>query len=234
MLIFMIIVVGIIVVCMSGIESSKNQAKMSGIREKDRQMTNARLEQATVDKYMKRGFTFDEAFERARNDMVGAGYVPCIPRSAYGGKSMFEHRDNTQNHYSSDCYHKLYGGVENYDSFDVQQRRKTILHKWSLENGGNGWSPPPGKTMPQDELDRALYSNFPKTEFECRKDYLDNQKVYALPKGCYLTYPNLGMCEVLGYNNLGSQSGTYQLKVLKTGQIVNYVRIDDIKIQRQG
>lgn len=225
MLIFMIIVVGIIVLAMNSVESSKKQSKLSAIREKDRRITNARLERETVDKYVKYGLSFDEAFERAREDIIASGFDPCIPKGEYKVNKYGER--NSPTHYSTHiCGRWPYDVSKQFDSFAVKQRRNSIKQQWRNVHGDE---------IPSDELERRIYEAFPQTEFDYLRDLDAQIRVYkTIEIGSYITYPGLGMCEIIGYNNPELSWGTYQLKVLKTGEVVNYVRIGDNRIQRQG
>lgn len=85
----------ILVVFVSVRESKKKNDNLAAIREKDSRKTNARMEQQIVDYYMKRGYSFSDAYRKSYEDMVEAGYVPCIPRDAYS--------KNTKDQESSFC-----------------------------------------------------------------------------------------------------------------------------------
>ena len=109
----------ILVVIVSARESNKKNATQSAIREKDRRKTNAKLEHHILDTYMKHGYSFDEAFDKAYQDMIEAGYDPCIPRSAYKNREGIE---------SSSC--GVYGGndVENREGLRYHHRKR----RWRL------------------------------------------------------------------------------------------------------
>lgn len=218
-----IVVLIILVVIINANESKKKNATLSAIREKDRRKTNAKLEHHILDTYMKHGYSFDEAFKRAYQDMIDAGYDPCIPRSAYKNREGIE---------SSSC--GIYGGndVERYDSFWVQQRRDDAKRKWQQSHPGVHIS----KASPE-EIDKLTYSNYPTTEYAYLHDMKRSASMAsAEPVGTFIIYPGLGTCEVLAHNWIGdgAAGGTYTLKVLKTGQVVSYVKIGDSKIRKQG
>ena len=78
-----------IVVFLNAKDSKKRAYKNSASYEKNRRKTNAKLEQRTMDTYMKHGYSADEAFKKSYEDMVLAGFEPCIPRSAYGKNSSY-------------------------------------------------------------------------------------------------------------------------------------------------
>ena len=59
-------------------------------------------------------------------------------------------------------------------------------------------------------------------------------KSQAIPIGEYVIYPGLGTCEVLAHNYDEVLGGTYTLKVLSSGKVVSYVKIEDSKISLQG
>lgn len=203
--------------------SNKQSANLSAIREQDRQKTNAKLEHHILDTYMKHGYSFDDAFNQTADDMRAAGYIPCIPRTAYKNRDGIE---------SSSC--GVYGGadVERYDSFWVKQRREEAIRSWQQSHPGVHIS----KASPE-EIDKLTYDNYPMTEYahicDMRRSAI---RASTYPIGTYIFYPGLGTCEVLAHNWIGNgaSGGTYTLKVLKTGKEVTHVRIGDNKIRRQG
>ena len=217
-----IAVLVIIVLIFNVKDSSKNNARQSAIREKDRRKTNARLEQRVLDMYMKYGYSFDEAFRKSYEDMIAAGYEPCIPRDAYS-----KNRDGTQSSYCG--YH--FFEPQKFDSFWVQRRRKYAEEEWQQLHPGVHIS-----EAPPEEIDRLTYSNYPTTEATYLHDIEHcASRASAEPVGTFIIYPGLGTCEVLAHNWIGcSASGTYTLKVLKTGEVVTHVKIGDSKIRRQG
>ena len=209
----------IIVLFLNAKDSKKWNDRQSSIREKDCRKTNARLEQKIMDTYMKHGYSADEAFRKSYDDMLAAGYDPCIPRNAYRANS-------------SNCWEIGVGGYERFESHWVKQRREAAVQEWLSKN--------PGElpcNAPIDEIDAIVYKDFPTTE----RAYLHDierlrRRGQAEPIGTFIIYPGLGTCEILAHNWIGdgAAGGTYTLKVLKTGQIVSYVKIGDDKIQKQG
>lgn len=202
-------------------DSKEKNIRLSAMREKDRRKTNARLEHKILDTYMKHGYSFDKAFRQAYQDMVNAGYEPCIPREAY--------KKNRNGEESSWC--GVYGtDVERYDSLWVQQRREHAENEWQKSH--------PGEPFTSDEKIEAMtYSHFPTSEYSYLHDIKRvSMQSKALPIGSYLIYPGLGTCEILAHNWIGDSTlgGTYTLKVLKTGEIVTHVKIGDDRIRRQG
>lgn len=200
-----------------------NKARQAAINEKNRRKTNAKLEHKILDNYMKHGYSFDDAFRKSYEDMISAGYDQCIPRDAYKNREGVE---------SSSC--GVYGGsdVERYDSLWVKQRREEAKRDWLQAHPGMHIS-----KASTDEIDALIYSNFPQTELQYLCDIQRSSvKASAEPVGSCIIYPGLGTCEVLAHNwtGNGNGGGTYTLKVLKTGEIVTYVKIGDDKIRRQG
>ena len=196
-------------------EDKKAGDKTKAMRTKDRAKTNATLERNLVDSYMKHGYSFDDAFRKSYEDMVAAGYEPCIPKNAYS--------KNSNGIQSSYCHNP-----RDYDSFWVKQRRSAIVQEWVRIH--------PGERIPYEELDAQIYADYPRTESQYLHDLkVQSSKSQAIPVGEYLIYPELGTCEVLSHNYFGNGvSGTYTLKVLSTGKIVSFVKIGDQKIRRQG
>lgn len=213
----------ILVAIISAKESNKKNAQQSAVREKDRRKTNAKLEHRILDTYMKHGYSFNDAFNQAYQDMIDAGYDPCIPREAYKNREGVE---------SSSC--GVYGGndVERYDSFWVKQRREDAKREWQQSHPGVHIS-----KAPPEEIERLTYGNYPTTESAYLHDIKRSaSRASAEPVGTFIIYPGLGTCEILAHNWIGdgASGGTYTLKVLKTGKAVTYVRIGDNKIRRQG
>lgn len=195
-------------------DDKKELDKTSAIREKDRRKTNATMERNLVDYYMKHGYSFDDAFRKSYEDMVAAGYEPCVPRSAYSKNACGVQSSHCEN-------------PRKYDSFLVQQRRDTIVHRWTKAH--------PGEPIPYESFDIEIYQNFPQSEAQYLHDLkVQSVKSQAIPIGEYVIYPGLGTCEVLAHNYEGVLSGTYTLKVLSSGKVVSYVKIGDSKISLQG
>lgn len=211
-----IAVVVIIFIFVKIYEGKKEGSKRSAMRTKDRAKTNATLERNIVDQYMKHGYSFDEAFHKAYEDIVALGYEPCIPRNAYS-----RNRNGVQSSYCAN--------PRDYDSFWVKQRRNAIVQEWARTH--------PGERIPYETFDEQIYDNYPLTEAAYLIDMkVQTLKTQAVPVGEYLIYPNLGTCEVIAHNYIGDGKfgGTYTLKVLSTGAIVSFVKIGDSKIKRQG
>lgn len=207
----------IIVIVLNAKDSKKRAYKNSASYEKNKRKTNAKLEQKTMDMYMKHGYSAEEAFRKSYEDMVSAGFEPCIPRSAYGKNSSY-------------CKGKYGFDPEYYDSYLVRDRRKDIREEWRREH-------PSEEMLSEEEVERRVYRNFPKNNSQYIADIKRRgNRTQAEPIGTFIIYPGLGTCEILAHNWVGdgSLSGTYTLKVLKTGKVVTHVRIGDTKIRRQG
>lgn len=213
----------ILVIFFNTKDSIKNNARQAAIREKDRRKTNAVLEQQTLDMYMKHGYSFKDAFTQTYQDMVDAGYEPCIPREAYS--------KNVDGKESSFCGLNFFE-PQKYDSFWVRERRRDAEREWQRSHPGIHIS-----KAPPEVIERMVYKNFPTTEFAYLHDIKrSTMRLQAEPIGTFIIYPGLGTCEVLAHNWIGdgAADGTYTLRVLKTGKIVTYVKIGDSKIERQG
>lgn len=213
----------ILVLIFNAKDSNKNNARQSAVREKDRRKTNARLEQRTLDMYMKHGHSFDEAFRKSYEDMIAAGYEPCIPRDAYT-----KNKDGTQ---SSFCGYSFFE-PQKFDSFWVRQRREDAERRWQQSHPGVHLC-----DADPNVIEAMTYRNFPTTEAQYLHDIKRSAELAkAEPVGTFIIYPGLGTCEILAHNWIGdgAAGGTYTLKVLKTGQVVSYVKIGDSKIRKQG
>lgn len=206
-----------IVVFLNAKDSKKRAYKNSASYEKNRRKTNAKLEQRTMDTYMKHGYSADEAFKKSYEDMVLAGFEPCIPRSAYGKNSSY-------------CEGKYGFDPEYYDSYLVRDRREDAQEEWRLEH-------PREDMLSDEEIERRVYQNFPKNNSQYIADIKRRGvRAQAKPVGTFIIYPGLGTCEILAHNWMGdgASGGTYTLKVLKTGEVVTHVRIGDSRIRTQG
>ncbi len=213
-----IAVLVIIVLIINARDSRKNIDRRSSLYAKDCRKTNAVLEQKIMDMYMKYGYSADEAFRKSYEDMVAAGYEPCIPRNAYRPNSSY-------------CGDECSFAPEKYDSHLIRDRRKDITEEWRQNH--------PGEDIQKyrEKIDKLVYQKFPRNENEYAYDIKRRAKrAQAEPVGTFIIYPELGTCEILSHNWLGdgAYGGTYTLRVLKTGEVVTYVKIGDNKIQRQG
>lgn len=210
-LVFAVLV--IIVLFLNANDYNKNREKETSIYAKEGRKTNAILEQKIMHEYMMQGLSADEAFRKSYEDIVKAGYEPCIPRSAY----------------STNSSRMKYHDPQYFDSWLVKDRRKDYTEEWKNTHPGEDI----GKH--REEIEERVYLDFPKNEAEYIRDIKTRAKRnQAEPIGAYIIYPGLGTCEVLAHNWIGDGyfGGTYTLKVLKTGQIVSFVKIGDKKISR--
>jgi hypothetical protein len=138
-----IVVVFIIFIFVKLHEDKKEHDKLSAMRQKDRTKTNAVLERRLVDDYMKRGYSFDKAFRQSHEDILTAGYEPCIPRNAYS-----RNRNGVQSSYCDN--------PSQYDSFWVQQRRNVLVREWTSSHRG--------EPIPYELIDEQIYTNYPQTD----------------------------------------------------------------------
>lgn len=219
-----------VVILLNGKDANKNNARRSANRAKDSRKTNAELEQRVLDTYLKHGYSFDDAFSQTYQDMIKAGYEPCIPREAY---YVTEDEDNVWSSFCSDGRARWTNGIKGrfcpgiYDSDWVKDRQIAVVRSWKANHG---------EDISSEKLDELTYTNFPTSEWAHQRDLnIRANMSKAEPVGTYVTYPGLGTCQVLGYNWIdgGASGGVYKLKVLKTGEM-KYVKIGDDKIRRQG
>lgn len=199
--------IAIVVLFVSLHDSKKEYNRKSADYAVSMRKTNARLEQETLDRFFRQGMSFNDAYEATLKEIVSLGYDPCIPRDAYGKKSKTCAFDKAP---SSESETSWVESPEKYDSHLVKMRKKDF--------NGN------------DEL---VYKNFPKTHCEYEIDLKRSSlRAKTIEKGQWITYPGYGTCEVLGYNYspLGTK-GTYKVRVISTGEIVNTIKIGDSKIR---
>lgn len=202
------IIVFFVVMKDNGAERDRTNANYELARRK----TNAEKERSILDGYMKQGKTFDEAYSATQSEMLRLGYVPCIPKNAYGtncaGTKVIFNGEETS----------YIGGASNrFDSSNVKSRKEQLLRE--------------GRPLTEENI----YANYPKNKAEYVRD-LKNQTVRleAIPVGEWFTYPGYGTVEVIGhdYSPLVPGTGRYRVKVLQTGEIVTHIQIGDRKIRR--
>lgn len=183
--------------------------------------TNARFERAFMTDYLLSGLSFNDAFEKTQESIISAGFVPCIPRTAYkNDKSHFVGelgccttnswfgRKNIANVSTSYVYR-----IDQYDSKAVQVRRELYEAKWNKTH--------PNEIMPEI-TDQELYAGFPVNTTQVSNE---NCRKYewriASNIGDYLTHGRFGTCEIVGYEEppMG-KSLMYKAKILDTGEVV--------------
>lgn len=210
----------ILVIYFNSKDSAKRNAKRESLHADHLRKTNARLEQSVMNAYMMHGYSADEAFKKSYEDMIAAGYEPCIPRNAYQLNS-------------SKCSKIISDSeITRFDSYWVRQRKEAVIKEWCKNHPGQY-----PHEAPLDKLEAMVYDRFPTNENEYVHDIkrLSNRS-RAASVGTFIIYPGFGTCEVLGHNWIGDGAlgGTYTLRVLKTGEIVTHIKIGDDKIRKQG
>lgn len=209
-----IAVVAIIVIFVVLHDNNKDNKRESANREKMMRKTNSSLERETLDRFLREGMTFDEAYDATINEMVKLGFDICIPKDAYGkkfGLNLPNQPINGETSWVSEPW--------KFDSDVVKDRRERI-------HGSNYYGP----------NDSQIYNNFPKTAFEYKMD-LKRSTLHCqtIEKGEFIIYPGYGTCEILDYNYSPSgTSGTYKVRVVKTGEIVNTIKIGDSRIRHMN
>lgn len=216
-LVFFVLIV--LVIIFNAKDSAVRCARASGSYAKDMRKTNAILEQRIMDDYMKHGLSADEAFKKSYEEIIAAGYEPCIPREAYGENSSWCSKK-----------YKRHFAPEEYDSFLVRDRRKDFREEWCNTHPGEDISPH------LEEIEQLVYQNFPTSIISYKADLNRREKrKAAVPIGKCIIYPGIGTCEVLAHNWIGDGSiGYYSLKVIKNGGVIDFVKIGDPRISRQG
>ena len=190
----------VIVLIVSVKESKREDNRKSRYNTTALLKTNASLEREIMDSFIKRGIGFNEAFDMAVSKIVELGYEPCIPKTAYKG-------DGSETYYSS-----IVIDVDQYNSAAVRHR----LYQYNNFKKKMGHFFTDAVTY-----DEYVYDNF----YTCSLAY-DRDKngtlaseLWALDD--YVVNSRLGTCKVVGYvvGKLGIPI-YYQIKVLKTGEII--------------
>lgn len=184
-------------------EASRKNAEY----ELSRRKTNAEKERLILDRCMKQGMTFSEAYAAAQAEMIKLGYDPCIPAKAYGTDYY-----GVKKIYSGEETSYISAVSERFDS-DAVKTRKEMLNDSGLQ-----------------ATDDMVYSNFPTTHYEYECD-IDRRilQLKSIEVGKWFTYPGYGTLEVVGYeySPFNPGKGYYKAKVIKTGEIVTTIKIGD-------
>lgn len=199
----LIIAVLIVVVVVSSLRNSSKESKREErIHTANSRKTNAKKERLLVDAHMKAGEPFDRAFELARQDIVKAGFEPCIPKTAY--KSCQPIWDDLGAVETSEC-----PDFQRYDSNAVRLRREE--YKTRCRKAGR-------KHTEEGEEAYVYGDDFPDTAVKYAR-YLNNyQKTHqidAVPVGRYISYRGIGTCEVTA---LDFDKAEHEVRVVLTGE----------------
>ena len=210
-IIFVIVAVGVI-----ALDSNKAKFRTLTCHENWRRMTNAHLEQALMSRNLLYGLSFDEAYRITCQQLVDAGYDPCIKPSDY---------DVHEGIWGS----VVKGSIRDFDSLHVKQ-----LKEESVKNCKRSRIPHPilngvEITVPDDiELFKDIYKGFPTNEWEyLRAVKQKSLQTKVVPVGEMLVYVGYGTCKVISHNyNHNKTSGTYTLRSLKTGDVITVSMTD--------
>jgi hypothetical protein len=203
-------------------ESIKNSTRQQSNYVTAWAKTNIRLERRLCDMYLKQGMTFSEAYIAARTEMIRRGYVPNIPRDAYGINHFYSRHPGADSGYKLET--SCIGNVRRFeDSMAVQQRRRLLSKSGQLKN------------ITDDEF----YLDWPIGLF-CQKQATENARrveSLSLPIGTWITYIKYGKrtLEIVGYDYLHAFKGVayYKAQFTDTGEIVD-IRIDYGGIRKIG
>lgn len=221
-LLFIILV--IVVVCICGVEGSRNELRKRAIDPGRRSwfdLTNAAKEREIMDSYVKKGYSFDDAYVKTKTDITALGFTPCIPREAYSLAYQDKKCDTrgwmAGHRKPSDCTTDI--SFKEFDSERVAAwySNAEAFFKDSGYPGG----------VPYDVFQEKVYNRKKKSwEFEVYR---------PIPIGRYVTHPLLGECEVLDYYFYGDpvSSGRYKLRIVQTGEITTDIVIGDRDLQRK-
>ncbi len=204
----------IIVVCLNAKDSSKKTAYKSGQFARDTRKTNALLEHKLMYYYMSHGYTWDDAYELTKQDIIDRGFEPAIPKSEYVKNSTLLGKRDEDDPFGMIISWKSHG---DFDSAYVKDRRRQIEEheKLSLD------APELYDDMPSDEYEYSRYLKIRSSEYR------------SIDIGKWVSVPDHGTCEVVGYTtNLRGERSGYKLKSVKTGEIVEGYKIGDSRIQQ--
>ena len=223
-LLFVVLV--IVLIWVTGVPKLKggtnaNQSEEAGSMAPAFSTTNAHKEREIMDMYVKRGYSFDDAWRKSHEEIQKLGYYPCIPRMAYSVwyqgqfNSWCKTDDRTlettkidANKYNSYKSQMWYNGAKNYFA-------------------GSGY---PGG-VPDEVFFDMVYNH----KWNRKREW--EYEVYRpIPIGTLTTHPYLGDCEVVDYIFYGNpvNCGRYKLRVLKTGAITTDIAIGDHSLQKKN
>ena len=197
-----IAVIVIIVIFVWAIESNKESGRRNREHSAAARKTNAEMERSLVDKHMKHGKPFREAFQAAREDVQKAGFEPCIPMDAYRLRLGCCTDSEVE---TSECPH-----YEQYDSAAVKHLKSD--YKSQCEKSGKKWSK-------EGEYAFVYGSSFPTTAAQYDAYLSRSLRTHqheAVAVGRYISYYGFGTCEVV---SLDFDHAMHTVKVLKTGEI---------------
>lgn len=218
-LIFIIIVVVFLIyVFTTGAESSQkkqadNASKFYG--------TNASYEREVMNDFILQGYSFDEAYNKTAEYLMSFDppIAPCIPKKAYLANSDFT-GGKFRNDMSATEVERRYSSyvIEpwQYDN-SITDTRRYILEKRGIE----------------PTFDNLRY-NVPRTPKQLDRLY-DTAGYLAerMPKGTRFTYPGVGLCEVVDYDdNPAMQKGHYIAKPLEHPDQTIKIEVGDPSIRR--
>ena len=200
----LIIIVLIIIVLISwGVGIGKDSERKRKQYKASSRKTNAKMEREVVDKYMKYGKPFNEAFELAQKEMIKNGFEPCIPRDAYK-PDLWSSSDGTPPE-TSECPE-----CEKYDSDAIKHLRTEYYILCDKRK----------EKRTREGEDKYIYGDkLPQTarQYETFLMACQYRGIYdAASVGSYISYSGLGTCEVI---DLDVNTSEHIVKVIRTGEI---------------
>ena len=183
--------------------------------------TNASFEREVMNDFILQGYSFDEAYNKTAEFLMSFDppIAPCIPKKAYLADSTFV-GGKFRRDMSADDIERRYSSYVidpwEYDN-SITKDRRYILEKQGIE----------------PTFDNIRYG-IPHTPKQLDRFY--DKVIYLadrMPKGTRFTYPGIGLCEVVDYDdNPNLQKGHYIAKSLENPGKTVRIEVGDSSIRR--
>lgn len=176
----------VIVLIVNANDSSKMAAKQKAFHDEADRKTNAQLEAMLVRRYGQLGKSFQDSYIAARQDLIEAGFVPCIPRT-FWNEHLDLWKDNRAGYEKRVRY-----AVDQFNSTSIKNARDTFTR---------GWERAYGRPPSEKELWEMLYEETPKgVSWQVSMNAREDIWLVIKPIGSYVLVSGKGTCEILAYD----------------------------------
>lgn len=216
------VAIAIIVFTVSFILLVRDSLKQSDKTRADRALelygTNAAYEREVLNGFILQGYSFDEAYEKTVQHLMSfyTPIAPCIPKEAYHTWPDSSKFRNPRQKFDDTCFGSYVSNPWQFNN-SITNNRIYMLEKQGIE----------------PTFDNLRY-NVPRTPKQLDRLY-DTAGYLAerMPKGTRFTYPDIGLCEVVDYDdNPAMQKGHYIVKPLEHPAQTIKIEVGDPSIRR--
>lgn len=196
----------VIVLIVNANDSSKMAAKQKAFHDEADRKTNAQLEAMLVRRYGQIGKSFQDSYIAARQDLIEAGFVPCIPRTFWN-----EHLDLWKDDRAG--YEKrVRYAVDQFNSTSIKNARSTFIR---------GWERVYGEDPSEEILWKLLYEEtFGGVSWIVSMQSREDLWSVIKPVGSYVFVSGRGTCEILSHD-FGVEGHVSSLVLYQMMQIDN-------------